>query len=74
MKKYIMPFSGKGAREYRQVPEHLPVGTFRCVLIIIKFYLNYLCLRLSLFGIFALNASNRSSLRFFSLENKSTQK
>ena len=47
---------------------------FRCVLIIIKFYLNYLCLCLSLFGIFALNALNRSSLRFFDLENISAQK
>ena len=46
----------------------------RCVLIIIKFYLNYLCLCLSLFCIFALNALNRSSLRFFDLENKSAQK
>ena len=55
----------------------------RCVLIIIKFHLNNLCLCLSLFGIFALNAllrlrlseaKNRSSLRFFDPENKSAQK
>ena len=45
-----------------------------CVLIITKFNMNYLCLCLPLFGIFASNALNRSSLRFCGLETKSTQK
>jgi len=39
-----------------------------------SFHLNYLCLCLSLFGIFVLIALNRSSLRFFGPENKSAQK
>ena len=36
--------------------------------------MNYLCLWLSLFGIFAFKSLNRSSLRFCSLACESTQK
>ena len=36
--------------------------------------MNYLCLWLSLFGIFAFKNLNRSSLRFFVLACESTQK
>ncbi len=36
--------------------------------------MNYLCLCLSLFGIFALNHLNRSSLRFCMIADKSAQK
>ena len=36
--------------------------------------MNYLCLCLSLFGLFASNVLNRSSLRFFDLETKCAQK
>ena len=47
---------------------------FRCVLIINQFSMNYLCLLLFLFGIFASNPLKRSSLRFGGLETKSARK
>ena len=46
----------------------------RWVLLINKFSMNYLCLLLSLFGIFASNPLKRSSLRFGGLEVKSARK
>ena len=46
----------------------------RCVLLINKFSMNYLCLCLSLFGIFAPNPLNRSPLRFYGLEVKYARK
>ena len=47
---------------------------YRCVLIINQFSMNYLCLLLFLFGIFASNPLKRSSLRFGGLEAKSARK
>ena len=47
---------------------------FRCVLLINKFSMNYLCLLLTFFGIFAFNPLNRSPLRFGGLEVKSARK
>ena len=58
----------------RVVPTFALGGALWCVLIITKFTMNYLRLCLSLFGIFASKDLNRSPLRLFGLETKSTQK